>query len=163
MKLIIALIVALAAPVVASAQSAPEAKPKDQLTDFAKMVMHGAEPTPISKDLAKYFGMPTEKDDLNIYPINTRRDDGSQVFSYIKPRDSGRIDILFIVSKSMNGKYIYQITADGKLIKAVHLTGGPGGLTPIANDDAQEAFEHEKAFWLQLTKTGNTSAGDKNK
>ncbi|HEY2827174.1 MAG TPA: hypothetical protein VGJ04_06200 [Pirellulales bacterium] len=141
---------------VASAQSAAESKPKEQLTDFAEWVMFHSNPDPLPKKFAESFGMPTATDDLLFYMMNIKRDDGSHAGTFVKRRASGHIDILFIVSRSNNGKYYYQTSADGKLIKALHLNSGPEGLTTIANDDAQKAFEHEKSFWLeQQTKAAN--------
>jgi hypothetical protein len=142
---------------VALAQSAAEAKPKAQLTDYAEWVISNSSPETIPKGFAKMFGMPTEKDDLLFYIMNTRRDDGSHAGSFVKRRASGHIDIFFLVATSNNGTYYYLTSADGKVIKALHLNSGPGGLSEIAKDDAQKDFEREKLFWLERQKKGSSA------
>ena len=142
---------------VASAQSAAEGKPKERLTDYAEWVISHSNPETIPKGFAKMFGMPTEKDDLLFYIMNIRRDNGSHAGSFVKRRASGNIDIFFLVVTSNNGTYYYLTSADGKLIKALHLNSGAGGLSEIANDDAQKDFEHEKSFWLERQQKASSS------
>jgi hypothetical protein len=142
-------IVNLMGAAIASAQSAAEAKPKEQLTDYAEWAMFHSNPVTIPKDFAKTFGMHTSNDDLVFDMMGIRRDNGSQAATFIKRRASGHIDIVFVVVTSNNGSYYYLTSADGKLIKAFHLNPAPAGTSQIANDDAQKSFEKEKSFWLE--------------
>jgi hypothetical protein len=163
MKAIIALIVALIGPIVASAQSAPEAKPRGQLTDFAEWVTSYGKKEAIGKGLARYFGMPAEKDDLLLYTVVVKNIDGSSERTFVRRRDSGRIDIFFLIEKKTDGTYFYKTTADGKLLNAAYDSDITHSVTRIAYDDAQPVFEHEKSFWLQWLKAGKVAGAEPDK
>jgi hypothetical protein len=143
MKAIVALIMVLAIVGCAWAQSTTEAKPNKQSSDFAEWVMAKNNSVPIVKSFAQYFGLPTEPRYLTVFSVYVKNENDSKSRVYARRRDSGQIDLFFVVDSPTEGSKFYYAALNGILIKAAQ---AHGKIVPISNEDAQATFEHEKSI-----------------
>ena len=141
----------LAVPV--AAQNPPE-KPLASLADaVAKSPV--MEIKNLTVKFAKDFGLPSEPDDLWAYQVAVKEGERTK-WIFVRPRDSGRIDIFFSVTSRVGtpGSFYYHTTADGKLIRCTY---ADGKIHVIPNDKAQKGFETETAYWQKWMEQANSN------
>jgi len=97
------------------------------------------------------------QEDLLIAQVVLRQEGPAKRAIYVRRKDPGQIDIVFVVVTPSDEKYYYHASIAGKLIKAAH---AHGRVDSIANRDALNAFKRERDFWLNWAKNnyGSTPA-----
>jgi hypothetical protein len=121
----------------AVAQLAPVSRTADvPLKDLAELILrsHRSERLP-------------SRDGSLIAQVVVRQEGPAKRTVYVRRKQSGQIDIVFIVVTPSDETIYYQASVTGRLIQAAH-----GSMDPIANQDALNAFNRERDFWLTWAK-----------